>query len=106
MGTQKMPTMIFVDNSAPYTIGFQITRRNLHYAPPGKWRIARFSTAFFPTNGLGYYSDIYIRKFLRHWKSRFLLHKKRRLEKYNSILSLQKATPMIDDVIRYTSEFL
>jgi hypothetical protein len=47
---------------------FQITLHNWFYAPIGRIHIARFRYSFDPSQGRGYYGDIYLRLFIRKWK--------------------------------------
>ena len=76
-----MYTLMFVDDHSS-GIGYQLTRKNLSYAPPGLIRIGRFTTGFLPDHGLGYYSETYLRHFVRVWKHKTFTRKQRRLEKY------------------------
>ena len=98
--------MMFVDNSqTPFSIGFVFNSTTRKYAPRGKLRIARFTTAFWPEKGLGYYSDIYLHQFIRKWKSVTIVKKKRRIEKYTTVMGFIK-TNLNHHVIRYICEFL
>jgi len=81
MGLKKMHTIMFVEDDSS-GIGYQLTRNNLHHAPPGRIRIGRFTTGFVPDYGLGYYSETYLRQLVRAWKHKTLARKQRRLEKY------------------------
>ena len=91
---------MFVDNSPPFQIGYQLTRNNLKHAPPGRIRVARFTTGFLPDHGLGYYSDTHLRRLVRAWKR----VRQRRLEKYTTILCLSNRIPY--DLYRYITHFL
>jgi len=47
---------------------FQLGPHNWFYAPIGRIHIARFENSFNPSQGRGYYGDIYFRMFIRKWK--------------------------------------
>ena len=67
-----MYTIIFVEtpeNKGKMTIGFQLCNFNYSYSPKGLIRIARFNSAFLPDKNLGYYGDIYMKRFIRKWKN-------------------------------------
>jgi hypothetical protein len=99
----KMQTLMFVEK-IPWACGFQLTSRTLRYAPKGRIRIARFTTSFYPTNGRGYYGDIYLRAFIRRWKHKTAIHKQRRLERRMAIQALY--TRLVDDVICKVAKYL
>jgi len=94
-----MNTILFVDNCTQ-GIGYQLSRNNLNYAPSGQIRVARFTTAFSPQDGMGYYGDVYMRILVRKWK-------KRALRKQN-LRTLLMCTNhyMNSDVRQYISEFI
>jgi hypothetical protein len=97
-----MYTIMFVDHSSG--IGYQLTRRNLIHAPPGRIRIGRFTTGFLPDHGLGYYSESYLRQFVRVWKHKTMVRKQRRLEKYTTCLCLTNLIP--HDLIRTIAQYI
>ncbi len=84
-------------------VGYQLTRKNFHRAPPGRIRICRFATGFIPDHGLGYYSETYLRQLVRAWKHKTLARKQRRLEKY-TVLWLGPRVP--SDLFRTIAEYL
>ncbi len=93
-----MHTIIFViDNAGRHGIGYNLSRRNLYYAPKGRIHIARFTTAFDPINGLGYLGDTYMRAFIRKWKDK-VRKKKRQIEIQSSLPCLINKT---DKDLRY-----
>lgn len=90
--------MMFVEMN-PGECGFQLTSRTFKYMPPGRIRVARYSTAFMPHKGKGYYGDIYLRRLVRVCK---LVVEKRRMRRW-----LLMAMPcMIPDLLRYIDRFL
>jgi len=96
--------MMFVDDNRP-GVGYQLTRKNWKYAPHGRIHVVRYTTGFDPAHGLGYYSDIYLRQFIRQWKQQVVTKKKRRAERYMSMMCLSR-TLLIVDVRRSITEFL
>lgn len=100
-----MQTILFVDNGRPFQCGFQLSRNNFHYSPPGRIRVARFETAFSPLNERGYYGDIYLREFIRRWKKKVVL-KRRIKEKTMATLSMTKKNKVPQDIVRYIVDFL
>jgi hypothetical protein len=56
------------ENKGKMMVDFQLHNFNYYYAPHGIIRIARFSTSFTPY--YGYYGDIYMKRFIRKWKSK------------------------------------
>jgi hypothetical protein len=96
-----MQTLIFVD-TRPFQCGFQLSRQNLHYAPLGRIRIARFTLSFNPSAGRGYYGDIYLRRFIRKWKNEIIRKRERKLTK----LCIIKKNILNDDVLCTILEFI
>jgi hypothetical protein len=88
-----MYTLIYVINSKDrqYECGYQLTRNNLYHAPNGKIHIARFDICFDIQNGLGYIGDIYMRSFIRGWKNKIIIKKKRKISIWNTILYLSNS---------------
>ena len=96
--------MMFIDNARIHGhIGFQLTRRNLEWAPPGRIRVARYTNSFAPKDGRGYYSETYLRQFIRLWKL-CILKKKRRIDKYNTVVCLYN-TCLNEDTLRYIADY-
>lgn len=84
-----MNTVVFIDNGKPFTCGFRLHNNNWFYAPRGRIRLARFNSSFSPNKGYGYYGDIYLRRFIRIWKNKIVL-KRRKLEKNGAFMYFQK----------------
>ena len=100
-----MYTIPFVDNREPFTVGFQIGPHNINQLPPGRIRIARFSSVFNPTKGYGYYAEIYFRRFIRIWYNKVVL-KRRKKEKIMALLSLSKKEFANQDILRKICEYI
>jgi len=69
----KMNTIMFVetdDIKGKMRVGFHLRNFNYHYAPTGIIRIARFEQSFCPEKNYGYYGDIYMKRFIRKWKTK------------------------------------
>lgn len=82
-------------------VGYQLTNRNIGSAPSGRIRIACFETGFLPDRGMGYYSDTYLRQFIRKWKFRCVT-RRRQLR----TLALCVNDKLVTDTIRYTGDFI
>jgi len=65
-------------------VGFQLNKENFYRVPKGKIRIARFESMFYPDNNLGYYGDIYMKKFIRKWKKIAKEETQRKKDKINA----------------------
>jgi hypothetical protein len=100
-----MQTLLFVDNGHPFQCGFQLSKHNFHYSPPGRIRVARFETAFSPLIGFGYYGDVYLRRFIRTWKKKVIL-KRRNKDKKMAVLYISKKNMVPKDILRYIVDFL
>ena len=98
-------TILFIDNGNPFTCGFQLNNKNCFYAPHGRIRLARFNASFAPHKGYGYYGDIYLRMFIRIWKNKIVL-KRRKLEKKMAMLCISQNTNTNSDIVRYIMDFL
>ena len=70
------------ENAGRMIVDFQLIRANIHYAPDGIIRIARFETAFNPKNFQGYYSDVYFKRFIRKWRKWTSEIKQRRIDRF------------------------
>lgn len=97
-----MQTMMFVENGLSSN-GYQLTHNNCYRCPPGRIRIARYETSFWPDAGLGYYGDIYLRGFIRKWKQIVLTKKQRQFEKKMTVLCLPDVP---SDLVRVIGEFI
>ena len=97
-----MHTLLLVENASS---GFQLARHNFYRVPPGRIRIARYTTAFWPSNGFGYYGDIYLRAFIRKWKYISITRKRRIFEK-KCTLVLSRNTPLVMDTLSVVASFL
>lgn len=79
-----MRTIMFVErpeNQGRMIVDFQLCDFNYHYAPKGTIRIARFHDVFWIEKHHGYYGDIYMKRFIRKWKSKTLENMQRRKDK-------------------------
>jgi len=85
--------------------GYHLNSRNFRAVPHGRIRIARYTSAFWPEIGLGYYGDIYLRKFIRVWKRKTSVLKHRRLEKWH-VLLLGRNTILFPHVLREIGSYL
>lgn len=68
-----MKTIMFIethDIKGKMCVGFNLHNFNYHYAPAGIIRIARFENSFWPEKNRGYYGDIYMKHFIRKWKTK------------------------------------
>jgi len=83
--------------------GYQLTHRNFYTCPPGRIRIARYETSFWPERGMGYYGDIYLRGFIRKWKQIAITKKRRQFEKRMMVLCLPNIP---SDLVRAIGEFI
>ena len=104
----RMRTILFVENKNATNgpCGYQLTKHNFHRVPSGRIHIARFTTGFVPTCGLGYYGDTYFRQLIRNWKHKVVLKKNRRMEKVQAALCLYQNPSLNGDIIRYIVEYL
>jgi len=91
---------MFVEQNA-WVVGYQLTNRNLHSAPPGRIRIACFETGFWPDNGMGYYSDTHLRHFIRKWK---FMHVTRKRQLRTMVLCINDK--IVTDTLRYIGDFI
>jgi hypothetical protein len=87
----------------PYSCGYQLTTRTFKHAPQGRIRIARYTSAFSPREGMGYYGDIYFRRFIRKWKYHAVTKPRRLREKQ---MSLYLHSKTIHDTLRMIGTFL
>jgi hypothetical protein len=102
-----MHSLLFVEiDGEPFSCGFRVNKTNLHQAPPGKLHIARFETCFSPMDGHGYYGDSYLRQFIRKWRDKVILKKRRYVEKIMTILCISKKQILNNDVLRKITEFI
>ena len=97
-----MNTIVFIEQKSGQC-GYQLNKKNLLISPPGKIRIARFDTSFWPSRGLGYYSDVYLHLLVRKCKHYALYLKTRKLTINNMYVILSKLN---QDTYNYIIEFL
>jgi hypothetical protein len=71
-------TMMFVQQTS-LECGYQLTRANLKNAPPGRIRVVRYNSSFYPHVGFGYYSDFYLREMIRNWKRKQRVRREKRM---------------------------
>ena len=79
-----MKTIMFVErpeNRGKMVIDFQLHNFNYQRAPQGTIRIARFPNVFWIEKHHGYYGDIYMKRFIRKWKSKTYENMQRRKDK-------------------------
>lgn len=100
-----MNTVVFIDDGKPFTCGFRLHSNNWFYAPRGRIRLARFNSSFSPNKGYGYYGDIYLRRFIRIWKNKIVL-KRRKLEKKMALLCISKNKNANSDIVKHIMDFL
>ncbi len=99
-----MRTILFIKPfpTKPNEIHFQLSRGNLHKAPPGKIYIARFDTSFWIEKGMGYYGNVYMNEFIRKCKHKlYLKHRKMDIKNMyvmKNVLNL--------DTRKYITEFI
>ena len=82
-----MKTIMFVetdDIKGKMCVGFHLRNFNYHYAPTGIIRIARFEQSFWPEKNHGYYGDIYMKRFIRKWKTKTYENIQRRKDRQNA----------------------
>jgi len=102
-----MQSLLFVAvDGKPFYCGFRVHSKNWHQAPPGRLHIARFENLFSPIDGYGYYGDIYFNKFIRKWRDKVILKKRRIVERIMTTLCILKKGFLNNDVLRKITEFL
>jgi hypothetical protein len=69
------------ENHGRMIVDFQLCDSNYHYAPKGTIRIARFTDLFYIEKHRGYYGDIYMKRFIRKWKTKTYQNIQRRKDK-------------------------
>ena len=94
--------MWIVDAAGPCN-GFQLNSLNFYRVPQGRIRIARYTSAFSPKDGMGYYADIYFRQFIRKWKH-YTMTKLRRLREKQ--MSLWLHPQLNNDVLSVIGNFI
>jgi len=92
------------ENRGRMVVDFQLCDYNYHYAPTGIIRIARFTHVFWIEKHHGYYGDIYMKRFIRKWKSKTLENMQRRKDRQMAEEVL--ADKCNSDVNRIIIEFL
>jgi len=76
-----MHTRVFIEKPedvGKMIVGYQLSYDNYIFSPKGIVRIARFKYNFSPKNNLGYYGDIYMKKFIKKCKNNIF---KKKVEK-------------------------
>lgn len=98
-----MRTIMFVErpeNRGRMIVDFQLCDFNYHYAPPGTIRIARFSHVFRIEKHHGYYGDIYMKRFIRKWKSKTYENIQRRKDRQMAgEVLVNKCNPDVNGII-------
>lgn len=82
-----MKTIMFIErpeNKGKMIVDFHLCDYNYFCAPKGIIRIARFDKSFSPYDNHGYYSDIYMKQFIRKWKWKTYENIQRRNDKMNA----------------------
>uniref|UniRef100_A0A6C0EQM7 Uncharacterized protein n=1 Tax=viral metagenome TaxID=1070528 RepID=A0A6C0EQM7_9ZZZZ len=85
------------ENAGKMICDYQLCSNNLLIAPKGVIRIARFETAFHPMNNRGYYGDIYMKKFIRKWRTWTSEIKQKRKERFIGTLVMNRIK-IINDI--------
>ena len=102
-----MNTILFVEreeNKHRMVVDFQLGKQNYFYAPKGLIRVARFENNFNPKQNHGYYGDIYLRKFIRIWKTKTFINIQRKKDINNANSILHKK--FIPDIVYLICQFL
>jgi hypothetical protein len=99
-----MRTILFIKPYSPTSnlVHYQLTRGNLHKAPPGKIYIARFDTSFWIEKGMGYYGNVYMNDFVRRCKHKLYL--KRRKINIKNMYVMKNVLNL--DILKYITEFI
>jgi hypothetical protein len=81
-------------------VGFHLSNLNYHYAPSGTIRIARFENLFWPEINHGYYGDIYMKNFIRKWRTKTYENIQRRKDrKIANIVLVDKVCSDVNNII-------
>jgi hypothetical protein len=104
MDSKEYYTVMFVEEKqdiGKYICGYQLNKDNYQNAPNGMIRIARFKNNFdiYNKNSESYYSDIYLKLFIRKWKKIFITNKRRNIEKKLTQLVLHRNKKIPFDII-------
>ena len=104
MDDKKYYTLMFVEEKQDIgknICGYQLNKDNYILSPTGIIRIARYKNNFNikNQNSESYYSDIYLKLFIRKWKKIFITNKKRNIEKKLTQLVLNKNKKIPFDII-------
>lgn len=102
-----MKTIMFLErpeNKGKMIVDFHLNKHNYYNAPNGVIRIARFEFNFNPLNNIGYYGDIYMKKFIQKWKKINLENIQRK--KYISITTHTIGRKYFYDIVNSITQFL
>ena len=97
-----MKTIMFIEKEKDIgrmVIGFNLSKLNYQYSPPGKIRIARFINSFDPINNKGYYGDIYMNILLKKWKKG--KREKEIIQATNLLIKKNICDEIINEIIKY-----
>lgn len=97
-----MKTIMFIENEKDVgrmVIGFNLSKLNYHYSPPGIIRIARFKNSFDPKNNTGYYGDIYMNNLVKKWKKG--KREKEIIQVTNLLIKKNFCDEIINEIIKY-----
>jgi hypothetical protein len=97
-----MRTVLFVeqyDERDLFIVGFRLSRTSVRYSPPGIIRIARIETSFNIINNMGYYGDIYMKRFVKKIRSYI---RKKNIINCRTILK----NSLNDDIINIIIQFI
>ena len=111
MDDKKYYTLMFVEEKqdiGKYICGYQLNKYNYILSPTGIIRIARYKNNFNikNQNSESYYSDIYLKSFIRKWKKIYINNKRRNIEKRLVQLVLNKNKKIPNDIIKNISDML
>ena len=111
MNLNQYYTLMFVEEKkdiGKYICGYQLNKNNYENAPKGIIRIARYKNSFNINNekSQSYYSDTYLKLFIRKWKRVCITNKKRNIEKKVAQLVLNRNAKIPSDIIKNISDML
>jgi len=111
MDDKNYYTLMFVEENqdiGKYICGYQLHKYNYENSPKGMIRIARYKNSFNINNqkSQSYYSDIYLKLFIRKWKRICIINKRRNIEKKVAQLVLNIHKKMPYDIIKNISDML
>ena len=111
MDNTEYNTIMFIEKEkdiGKYICGYQLNKDNYQNSPNGMIRIARFKNNFDINNqkSESYYSDIYLKSFIKKWKKVYITNKRRNIEKKLAQLILQRNKRIPNDIIKNISDMI